>query len=160
MNRNRLPNRRHAQLRNLTWTDGASEVTMTVDVGLYDDGTPGEVFADTGKTTAMQSMLDDACILISIAVQHGMTLDSLSKSLGTIPVWIKGEQIDAPASPIGAIIAAMAAEAGQIPMPKTTENGHHSAISVSGHTGAENAEAPTRAASVGLWRGNEGEMPE
>lgn len=51
-------------------------------------------------------------------------------------------------------------ETGQNPMPKTTENAQHSAISVSGHTGAENAEAPTRAASGGLWRGNEGEMPE
>jgi hypothetical protein len=107
MTRQTLPNRRRGIARDLHWTDGASEVRFTANFGFYDDGRIGEVFADTGKTTAMQSLMDDACVLISIALQYGLTPEQLSHSLGTVPVYVLGQPTEAPASPIGAILKIM-----------------------------------------------------
>jgi len=113
MTRQTLPNRRRGIARDLFWTDGASELHFTANLGFYDDGRIGEVFADTGKTTAMQSLLDDACVLISIALQHGLTQEQLSHSLGTVPVYVLGKLTEAPASPIGTILQAIM-EAGNV----------------------------------------------
>ena len=75
------------------------------------DGTPGEVFADASYRVQplVHGTLSDACVGISISLQHGITPDDLAKSLGTVPFWelVGGEMVmvDAPASPIGTIIA-------------------------------------------------------
>ena len=84
---------------------------IKVSVGLYLDGTPGEVFADASYRVQplVHGTLSDACVGISISLQHGITPDDLAKSLGTVPFWelVGGEMVmvDAPASPIGTIIA-------------------------------------------------------
>ena len=53
-----------------------------VTIGFYDDGTPGEIFCDVGKTPqAVQQIISDACIVISIALQHGVSGEALGKSL-------------------------------------------------------------------------------
>ena len=67
-----------------------------------------EVFADTAKGGQMQATLADACVLISIALQHGVTLDQLSKSLARVPDVVAGGGATLPASPIGAIMEALA----------------------------------------------------
>lgn len=55
---------------------------FAITIGFYPDGQPGEVFADAGKTPqAVQQIISDACILISVALQHGVTAADLGKSL-------------------------------------------------------------------------------
>jgi len=76
--RHALPARRRSTTIRLTLEGQKFHVT----VGFYDDGKPGEVFADVGKTPqAIQQIISDACILISIALQHGVTGEELRKSL-------------------------------------------------------------------------------
>ena len=75
---------------------------VTVTVGMRLDGAPAEVFADTVKGGDLQQVIGDACVLISLALQHGILPVALAKSLGRVPVLGCGET--APASPIGAIL--------------------------------------------------------
>jgi hypothetical protein len=82
--------------------------TFTVCVGYDDAGHPLEVFADGQKTgSSMAAFIDDACIVISIALQHGLTPAALARSLSTVPVWANGARDEGPASPVGAILAAL-----------------------------------------------------
>ena len=53
----------------------------------------------------MAATLTDARVLISIALQWGVSVDDLAKSLGSVPTWVNGALYPAPASPIGTIIA-------------------------------------------------------
>lgn len=85
---------------------------ITVTVGLRLDGCPAEVFADTPKRGDLQETIADACVLVSLALQHGVAPADLAKSLGRVPVW--GEDSTAPASPVGAIVQAVVAEAGRV----------------------------------------------
>ena len=101
--RTALPNRRHSTTVDTTW-DGHA---FTVTVGFDSAGFPREVFADNAKG-AMQAVISDACVWASIAMQHGATPQDLAKSLGCIPAWVNGAEGDGPASPIGAIAAAIA----------------------------------------------------
>ena len=74
-----LPSRRQSTTYRLLTPGG---LKFHVTVGFYDDGKPGEVFGDVGKTPqAVQQIISDACILISIALQHGVTGGELGKSL-------------------------------------------------------------------------------
>ena len=53
-----------------------------ITVGLYDDGTPGEVFVKISKEGSTVSGLTDAiAILTSIALQYGVPLDKLAEKL-------------------------------------------------------------------------------
>ena len=81
---------------------------FTVCVGYDGAGRPLEVFADGHKTgSAMAAFIDDACIVISIALQHGIPAEVLQRSLSTVPVWENGVKGEGPASPVGAILAAL-----------------------------------------------------
>ena len=104
MTRTPLPNRRPSVNVTTTWQGHA----FTVTVGFGPDDKPREVFADNAKG-AMQATISDACVWASIAMQHGATPQDLSKSLGRIPAWINGTEGEGPASPIGAIAAAIEA---------------------------------------------------
>ena len=72
--------------------------------------------AEHTATNQMQATLDDACTLISIAFQCGHTHETLAKSLSMSPgkVWDKQTKTMRdtmlPASPIGVILAEVAAE--------------------------------------------------
>lgn len=100
MTRKSLPNRRPNISAAANWQGHA----FTVTVGFDDQFEPREVFADHAKGD-MAATLADACVIISIALQHGIEVTALGRSLGSVPAWINGEQTDAPASPIGTIIA-------------------------------------------------------
>lgn len=66
-----LPNRRHS------WSQKAKVGGQTVHlgVGLYDDGSIGEIFIDANKKgTLVRAMLDTIAIFISIGLQHGISL--------------------------------------------------------------------------------------
>ena len=76
--RHPLPSRRQSTTQRLTFEGHKFHIT----IGFYDDGTPGEVFCDVGKTPqAVQQIISDACIVISIALQHGVPGEALGKSL-------------------------------------------------------------------------------
>ncbi len=72
--RERLPNRRLNVAQRVVW-HGRS---LHVMVGYRDDGRPAEVFAKgphEGSGTA--TILDEVCILISLALQHGVPADRI-----------------------------------------------------------------------------------
>ncbi len=105
--RRALPDRRPSLTTVVHWNGHSVAVT----VGLHPEtGTPLEVFADTAPGGQMQWVIADACVIISLALQFGATPAELAKSLGRVPVlWAEGET--QPASPLGAIVEAIMAEA-------------------------------------------------
>ena len=115
MTRAALPTRRRNATADAIWTapDGSAHA-FAVCAGFDDHGRPREVFANHAKG-AMAATLADACVLISIALQHGIPPDALAKSLGQVPSW-PGNDATSPASPIGTILAAIAEMEIQ-PMP-------------------------------------------
>jgi hypothetical protein len=107
-----LPQRRPSVTRAVTIADRPVAVT----VGFYLDGRPGEVFADGPKEgSQMQAVLSDACVLVSIALQHGLPPAALAQSLGRSPAPWLGEDATVWASPIGAILEAVRAGWGKDP---------------------------------------------
>ena len=68
---------------------------------------PGEVFTHGAKVgSAMDALLDDACVAVSLLLQHGVEPEGLATSMGRVG--------DAPASIIGALANLVArAEATQ-----------------------------------------------
>lgn len=111
MNRNRLPNRRPNITAETDWQGHSITVTIGVDPVT---GDPLEVFANAASGGSMQASLADACVLISIALQHGVKPAALAKSLARVPAWVNGidengdpctVETTAPASPVGAILA-------------------------------------------------------
>lgn len=55
----------------------------------------------------MRATISDACVMISIALQHGISRRELGRSLGRVPRWVDGNETDGPASIIGAIVEAI-----------------------------------------------------
>src|ERR1700677_3492107 len=55
---------------------------VTVTVGYYEDGTPGEIFVDAGKSGQdVQSPARDAAIVVSLALQHGATVATIQHAV-------------------------------------------------------------------------------
>lgn len=105
MTRARLPNRRFATTSDLE--HGGSRFTVTV--GFYPDGRPGEVFTHGSRTgSTMDGLLADACVVVSLLLQHGVEPSDLAASMGRLG---NAE----PASVIGAVID-LVAQAIPIPM--------------------------------------------
>lgn len=101
MTRTALPARRPALTIASAWQGHPFSVTIGFDPA---SAAPREVFADTEKGGQMQATLADACVLISIALQHGIPLAALSKSLSRVPDLIAGAGATQPGSPIGTIL--------------------------------------------------------
>lgn len=100
MTRTILPTRRQNETTSIQF--GAK--TLTVTVGFDRVGSAKEIFCSGPKDgSEMQHILADACVIISIALQHGIAPDALARSLGRVPTW-RGEEW---ASPIGAILEAV-----------------------------------------------------
>lgn len=77
-------------------------------IGYDEVGNAREVFADGEKFgSAMQAFVSDACVIISIALQHGISRDELARSMGVAPAFHDGKEVEQFASPIGAILAAI-----------------------------------------------------
>ncbi len=81
--RQRLPNRRPSHFETLA-VDGQ---VITACVGFDPTtGQPREVFLNGGKEgSQFDAILADAATIISVALQHGVPLDALAKSVGRIP---------------------------------------------------------------------------
>ena len=107
MKRATLPGRRPNVTRAAEWNGHAFTVTIGLDPAT---GAPAEVFADTARGGDMAPTLADACVIVSLALQHGIAPDALAKSLARVPVLWAEEGVTAPASPVGAIVDAILAE--------------------------------------------------
>ena len=105
MTRTPLPPRRRCETLAVQWRGSP----LTVCVGFDDAGAPREVFVDGPREGSdIQHQLADACVVISVALQHDVPPAALLKSLGTVPDWVDGRQVDAPASVIGAVLRVVA----------------------------------------------------
>jgi len=72
--RQRLPNRRASVTRTF-WCDG-HEYRATGS--RFPDGRLAELFLDTGKAgSAVQTQAENAAVLVSLLLQHGVTVDEI-----------------------------------------------------------------------------------
>ncbi len=93
MTRQRLPNRRPNETVDVTHDGHTYAVTLGFDPAT---GEVREIFSHGAKVgSAMDGILDDVCILLSIALQHGVQPSSFVGSMGRLGA--SGE----PASVIG-----------------------------------------------------------
>jgi ribonucleoside-diphosphate reductase alpha chain len=107
--RKRLPSRRPS----LTEALEVAGQSFTATVG-FDPKTdrPCEVFLTAGKEGSLiNAMLADAAVVISVALQHGVSAQALAKSIGRLPEGPVtpadldgGKPARLPASPIGAAL--------------------------------------------------------
>ena len=89
-----LPRRRAAETFNLRFWNQP----FTVTVGVYADGTPGEVFLDGCKTgNDIGSIARDAGVLLSLALQHGVPPQTIRHAV------TRGAS-EEPASILGAVV--------------------------------------------------------
>jgi ribonucleoside-diphosphate reductase alpha chain len=80
--RHRLPNRRPAETHDI---DAAGQ-HLTATVGFDPTGRPAEVFLSGAKDgSGLAAILEDASVVISIALQHGIPARALAKSIGRTP---------------------------------------------------------------------------
>lgn len=107
MTRQTLPNARPNITRAVAWDGHEFTVTVGIDLRTLQ---PVEVFADTRKGGQMAATLADACVVISIALQHGIAPADLAKSLGRTPILWGDEGATQPASPVGVVLDAVLAE--------------------------------------------------
>lgn len=103
MTRQRLPDRRAAETIQL---EHAGQ-RFTVTIGFYPDGRPGEVFTHGMRTgSTLDALLADACVLLSLLMQHGVESRELASSMGRLgssePASIIGAVLDLIASPAAA----------------------------------------------------------
>jgi hypothetical protein len=100
MTRERLPNRRPSELVDI----GFGPRRLTIALSRFEDGRPAEVFADIDAKsgTELASIVRDAAVLTSIALQHGAPLAALAGAV------TREEDGESPASVIGALLDAVA----------------------------------------------------
>lgn len=105
--RERLPQRRPSET--FVLSHGGHEFSVTVGYSL--DGRPLEVFAGGSKIgTDVGHILADACVVISLALQHGACPVQLARSLLRVPDLQAGEEgATVPASIVGRIVEALEA---------------------------------------------------
>lgn len=106
--RTKLPNRRPSL--SVEVIQGPHVFTVTCGIDLR-TGRIGECFGNSPKVTSdMSQLIGDACVLISIALQCGITLPEIAKSLHREPVLGCEDTTDQPASVIGRIVETLIQE--------------------------------------------------
>jgi hypothetical protein len=95
-NRRPLPYRRACENFSTKLPGLDRQVTMTI--GYYIDGTPGEVFvSDVKAGTHADAMTRDCAVLLSLCLQHGIPVETVAKT-------ITREPDGAPSSVMGVLI--------------------------------------------------------
>ncbi len=75
-----LPMRRRSETMELKYAGLAKPHVITI--GYYDDGTPGEVFIDGGKSgEQVEAIARDGAVLVSMCLQHGVSMETIRKAL-------------------------------------------------------------------------------
>jgi hypothetical protein len=76
--RRRLPNRRDADV----FTFEADGQRYRAHLGRFEDGSPAEIFFDTGKTdAALQINAETSAVLVSLLLQYGVDIDAIRHSV-------------------------------------------------------------------------------
>ena len=102
MIRQRLPDRRPCVTMELVHDNRSYAITIGFDVA---EGRIGEVFTHGAKNgSTMDGILDDACVALSLLLQHGVEPAALAASMGRLG---NGNE---PASIIGALADLLARE--------------------------------------------------
>jgi hypothetical protein len=102
MSRARLPDRRPSVTMQFAYEGNTYSVTLGFDVS---NNRIGEVFTHGAKVgSAMDRILDDACVALSLLLQHGVEPAALASSMGRL-----GDGVS-PASIIGALADLIAKE--------------------------------------------------
>jgi len=115
VDRKKLPHRRPNITGVMQWA--GRHITVTIG---YDpvSGNAREVFASGARFGSdVQAVIDDACVVISLALQFGVEPVGLSRSLGTMPNPYDPEREER-SSVIGVIVDYLIAESRQNPMPE------------------------------------------
>lgn len=104
--RQQLPNRRHSNTVRVEHKGQSFFLTF----GMDEHFRVVEVFGNSSKLSSdMDFLVADACIVISIALQHGIFVHELKKSVKKQPNEVEGRP-DRMASLIGVILEALEAE--------------------------------------------------
>lgn len=104
--RRRLPDERASITHKFTvHSPEMGDVDCYVTVGLYPDGTPGEVFIKIAKEgSTLGVLMDQVAVAISIGLQSGVPLATFTtkfKHVGFEPAgWTSGEMIQSAKSPL------------------------------------------------------------
>jgi len=94
--RRELPMRRRCETFDLPF--GGLTKSHMVTIGFYNDGAPGEVFVNGGKSgEQVEAIARDAAILLSLYMQYGLPLDTVRHA-------ITRDAQGAPSSIIGAVV--------------------------------------------------------
>ena len=102
MSRARLQDRRPSMTMQFVYEANNYSVTLGFNVA---NDRIGEVFTHDAKIgSAMDRILDDACVVLSLLLQHGVSPDALASSMGRL-----GDG-SSPASIIGALADLIARE--------------------------------------------------
>ncbi len=81
MTRERLPDRRPNETVDIEF----EQVPYAITIGFFSDGRCGEVFTHGAKVgSAMDGLLDDACVALSILLQFGAEPAQLAASMGSL----------------------------------------------------------------------------
>lgn len=104
--RERLPERRPSEVFKMEWQPSGTADARDVFVrySWQKDGRIAEVFLGGGEKdgTDLRALMNDTAILISVALQYGIPLDALGKSLARTQDNFEGPE--RPASLIGQVI--------------------------------------------------------
>ena len=107
--RSRLPNRRRSITEEIELSGQVIVATIGFDP---EDNSPRELFLRAGKEgSLLNALLDDAAVVISIALQCGVSAETLARSVGRLPASpVTPAELDhapgrkVPASPIAAAL--------------------------------------------------------
>ena len=109
MTRARLPSRRHGITMPVEHRGQRFDCTF----GIGEDGYVREAFMRSAKDgTDFSALMVDACIAVSMLLQHGETMQTLAQAFGENRA--EGESVGPPQSALGAIARAGAAIDAQI----------------------------------------------
>lgn len=115
MARERLPARRVAETIEIEHaTNNGPTRVLAITVGRYDDGRVGEVFVEVPyqqQKFATALLGRDVATLISIALQHGASVEELRDAMGHSEVNRMGNLVDLPHTIVGTVLTALAREA-------------------------------------------------
>ena len=109
MSRYKLPNRRISVTRKVRWKLETGEQRFLLTIGSCPDTHKIlEVFFADGQKSGsqLQHTIQDACVILSLLLQHGGDLETLGKSLSEVEIMGQSE----PASIMGVIIKELCAE--------------------------------------------------
>lgn len=110
--RARLPERRETDTREIVHvTPQGDEQLLTISIGRDASGQVAEVFVEVPyqqRKFATALLGKDVATLISIALQHGATVEELRDAMGRSEINRMGNIIDAPHTIIGTVLGELA----------------------------------------------------